>query len=140
MEGWETDRSVAQQLFMRCLAPVEGMQQAVFAFNVDHPYSVRITVGDGGPSWELARTVLVQGMTGVAGAGHARVWPIVNDAGRSLVVLHLEAPQGELVAEILTTQLDRFLRRTTGLVPLGTEGEHLDLDGVIEQLLESEAS
>ena len=74
------------------------------------------------------------------GAGQARVWPIVNDAGRSLVVLHLEAPQGELVGEVLTTQLDRFLGRTTGLVPLGTEREHLDLDGVIEQLLTSGSS
>ena len=141
MEQGGTDTVVTQQLFMRCLAPVEGMQQAVFSYDVDEPYAVRLRLdGVEGPEWELARTVLVQGITGVAGAGQARVWPIVNDAGRSLVVLHLEAPQGELVGEVLTTQLDRFLGRTTGLVPLGTEREHLDLDGVIEQLLTSGSS
>lgn len=130
---------MAQQLFMRCLAPVEGMQQAEFGYDAENPFSVTITLVDaGGVRWELARTVLVQGVTGVAGAGHARVWPIVNDAGRSLVVLHLESPQGELVAEVLTTQLDRFLGRTTALVPLGTESELLDLDTLVEQLLTSE--
>ncbi|GAA1475695.1 hypothetical protein GCM10009623_01410 [Nocardioides aestuarii] len=139
MEGRQAETTVAQQLFMRCLAPVEGMQQAEFGYDVDDPFSVTVTLADaGGESWELARTVLVQGITGVAGAGHARVWPIVNDAGRSLVVLHLESPQGELVAEVLTTQLDRFLGRTTALVPLGTESERLDLDALVEQLLTSE--
>lgn len=129
---------MTQQLFMRCLAPVEGMQQAEFGYDTEDPFSVTITLVDvGRVHWELARTVLVQGVTGVAGAGHARVWPIVNDAGRSLVVLHLESPQGELVAEVLTTQLDRFLGRTTALVPLGTESELLDLDSLVEQLLTS---
>jgi hypothetical protein len=139
--GREEQGDVSQRLFMRCLAPVEGMQQAEFSYSSDEPFSVRVTLNEGeGPQWELARTVLVQGITGVAGAGHARVWPIVNDAGRSLVVLHLESPQGELVAEVLTTQLDRFLGRTTGIVPLGTESEHLDLDQVIGQLLTSGSS
>ena len=82
--------------------------------------------------------LLVQGITGVAGSGDARVWPIVNDAGRSLVVLHLRGPRDELVVELLTTQLHRFLERTLGAVPIGTEGSRLDLDAVIEQLLASE--
>lgn len=139
MEGRQTETEVTQQLFMRCLSPVEGMQQAQFRYHSGDPFSVTVTLVDGGgASWELARTVLVQGVTGVAGAGQARVWPIVNDAGRSLVVLHLESPQGELVAEVLTTQLDRFLGRTTALVPLGTESDLLDLDALVEQLLTSE--
>lgn len=140
MDGQDVGTGISQQLFMRCLTPVEGMQQAEFSYTCSDPFSVAISLGPPeGPRWELARTVLVQGVTGVAGAGHARVWPIVNDDGRSLVVLHLESPEGELVAEVLTTQLDRFLGRTTALVPLGTEGDHLDLDGLVEQLLASEA-
>ena len=139
MEGRQTGTTVTQQLLVRCLAPVEGMQRVELTYDTSDPFSVTVALaGVGGARWELARTVLVQGVTGVAGAGHARVWPIVNDAGRSLVVLHLESPQGELVAEVLTTRLDHFLGRTTALVPLGTESELLDLDTVVEQLLTSE--
>lgn len=129
---------ISQQVFIRCLSPLEGMQPAVLTFDSRTPYAVRITLGEDGPGWELARTVLLRGISGVAGAGHARVWPIVNDAGRSLVVLHLETVDGELVAEVLTTQLDHFLGRTLAAVPLGTESGLLDLDGVIEALLSAE--
>lgn len=132
---------ITQQVFVRCLTPLEGMQPAVLTYDSRDPYAVRITLGDGdGRSWELARTVLLRGISGVAGAGHARVWPIVNDAGRSLVVLHLETPHGELVAELLTTSLDHFLGRTTAAVPLGTESDLMDLDGLIEALLTSEST
>lgn len=139
MDGRHTGTALSQRLQMRCLSPVGGLEQAEFSYDSHDPFAVRIRLdGPDGPCWELARTVLVEGIEGVAGAGHARVWPIVNDAGRSLVVIHLQSPQGELVGEVLTTQLDRFLGRTAGLVPLGAEGEHLDLDGLVEQLLTSE--
>lgn len=131
---------ITQQLQVRCLAPVRGVRRAELRYDPADPYSVWVSLPGGLDDlpWEVARATLVQGISGVAGAGDVRVWPIVNDAGRSLVVLHLRGPREELVVELLTTQLHRFLGRTLGVVPLGTEGTRLDLDSVVEQLLAPE--
>lgn len=132
---------ITQQLLVRCLTPVEGMLQAELCYDAADPYSVQMSLGTGldDDRWELARTTLLEGITGVAGVGDARLWPIVNDAGRSLVVVHLRAPH-ELVVELRTTQLHRFLDRTLAVVPLGTEGAWLDVDGAIDQLLAADSS
>lgn len=132
---------ITQQLLVRCLTPVGGMRQAEVCYDAADPYCVQMSLGTGldDDRWELARTTLLEGITGVAGVGDARVWPIVNDAGRSLVVVHLRAPH-ELVAELRTTQLHRFLDRTLAVVPLGTEGAWLDVDGAIDQLLAADSS
>ncbi len=132
---------ITQQLLVRCLTPVEGTLQAELCYDAADPYSVQMSLGTGldDDRWELARTTLLEGITGVAGVGDARLWPIVNDAGRSLVVVHLRAPH-ELVVELRTTQLHRFLDRTLAVVPLGTEGAWLDVDGAIDQLLAADSS
>jgi hypothetical protein len=65
---------------------------------------------------------------------------VVDEHGRSLVVLHLRRDDHEVVLELLTTELDRFLGRTLALVPFGTESEHVDVDAVVMQLLSSGAA
>ena len=55
------------------------------------------------------------------------------------MVLSLTAPHGEVVGEVRTNQLYRFITRTLAMVPLGTESERLDVDAVVAQLLASGA-
>lgn len=136
---------VTQHVFVRCAFPSGQPVAAELEYAADDPYAVRLTlfpedVPAGGQLGrpvvhEVARTLLLQAVTGAAGTGAARAWPIVNEHGRALVVLHLTAPGHDVVLELLTTQLDRFLGRTRALVPLGTEGDHLDVDAVVDQLL-----
>jgi hypothetical protein len=67
------------------------------------------------------------------------MWPSLTVDGRAVVVMSVSDPAGDLVCEITTDQIHRFLTRTYTLVPVGTESDHLDLDAVVERLLTSDA-
>ena len=133
---------VTQQLAVRCLAPGPLRDiEAEFRYDAEDPFAVAITfpVGAGVLRWELARFLLAQGVTDPAGEGDICLWPHVTDEGRAVVVLSLHSTHGELVGEVRTNQLYRFLTRTLAMVPLGTESEWLDVDAVVAMLLGSEA-
>lgn len=133
---------VTQQLSVRCLAPGPSRElEAEFRYDAADPYAVAMTflLGDTLLRVELDRSVLAQGVTDPAGEGDICLWPHVTDEGRAVVVLSLCSATGELVGEVRTNQLYRFLTRTLALVPLGTESDQLDVDAVVEQLLGSDA-
>lgn len=137
----DTPDALTQELFARCAFPTGALVGAELRYDAADPYVVAVTLHDElGTSYEVARTLLTQAITGAAGTGDARAWPVVDEHGRSLVVLHLRADDDEVVLELLTTELDRFLGRTRALVPLGTESEHVDVDAVVAQLLSSGAA
>ena len=96
-------------------------------------------LGDDVLHWDLAPGGAPQGLTDPAGEGDAFLWPHVTEEGRAGVVLSLCSTYGELVGEVHAFLLYRFITRTLALVPLGTESEWLDVDGVVAQLLGSEA-
>ena len=127
---------IVQRVVARCAFPTGERVPAELRYAADEPYGVQITVDDDPAAvHEVARTLLVQGITGATGMGDARAWPMIDRTGRALVVLHLRSAQDEVVLELLTTQLDLFLGRTLALVPLGDESQLLDVDGVVAQLL-----
>ena len=135
-------RVLTQQLSVRCLTP--GPPRAIeaeFRYDADDPFAVSLTfhLGDDVLRWELARSLLAEGLTDPAGQGDVSLWPHVTDAGRAVVVLSLWSPYAELVGEVGLNQLYRFLTRSLVLVPLGTEAEWLDVDGVVAELLGSGA-
>ena len=116
--------------------------EAEFRYDAHDPFAVSITFhlgDDTAVRWELARTLLVRAITDPAGAGDVCLWPNLDAEYRAVVLLSLGAPQGELVVEIRTNQLYRFLTRTLAMVPFGTESEWLDVDAVVAQLLGSSA-
>ena len=55
--------------------------------------------------------------------------------GQAVVIIELHSPDGELLVQVATKDVYRFVNRTLSAVPLGTEGEHLDLDVLIGQLM-----
>ena len=137
----DTPDVITQELFARCAFPTGDLVGAQLRYAADDPYAVLVTLHDEvGTSHEVARTLLAQAITGATGTGDVRAWPMVDEHGRSLVVLHLRNSDREVVLELLTTQLDRFLGRTLALVPCGTESEHVDVDAVVAQLLSSGAA
>ncbi len=135
-------RVLTQQLSVRCIVPGPLREiEAELRYDAEDPFAVALTfhLGEDVLHWDLARSVLAQGLTDPAGEGDVCLWPHVTEEGRAVVVLSLCSTYGELVGEVHAFQLYRFITRTLALVPLGTESEWLDVDGVVAQLLGSEA-
>ncbi len=134
---------VVSQLFtVRRLAPGRPADvEADFCYDPAEPYAVTITFHDHAVAArpELARSSLARGITEPVGGGRLSLWPSLTTEGRAVVVLSASCPDGDVVCEIRTNQLHRFLARTFALVPVGTESDHLDLDAVVERLLTSDA-
>ncbi len=133
---------VCQLLTVRRLAPGRPVDVEVeFSYDPADPYAVAIVFEAGLPTVrrELARSSLARGITEPVGGAHLSLWPSLTAAGRAVVVLSMVSPDGDLLCEIRTNQLHRFLTRTFALVPVGTESDHLDLDRVVERLLTSDA-
>ncbi|MGH3345540.1 MAG: SsgA family sporulation/cell division regulator [Nocardioides sp.] len=134
---------LVHQLFtLRLLAPGRPTDvEADFSYDAAEPYAVTITFHDEDVAVrpELARSSLARGITEPVGGGRISLWPSLTAEGRAVVVMSASSPDGDLVCEIRTNQLHRFLTRTFALVPVGTESDHLDLDAVVERLLTSDA-
>jgi hypothetical protein len=134
---------VSQLLTVRRLAPGRPTDVEVdFSYDPTDPYAVTIAFQPGASDIrrELARSSLARGITEPVGGAHLSLWPSLTSEGRAVVVLSMVSPDGgDLVCEIRTNQLHRFLTRTFALVPVGTESDHLDLDRVVERLLTSDA-
>ncbi|WGL50350.1 SsgA family sporulation/cell division regulator [Nocardioides sp. BP30] len=103
----------------------------------DDPYAVSMTFhsGTGDVEWVLARTLLLKGLAAPAGEGDVKIYPSIDDDARAVAVLDFSSPDGRLVAQACTHELQTFLSRTFATVPVGTETDHLDMDGLIADLL-----
>jgi hypothetical protein len=101
---------------------------------------VTIPTPAGDSRWTLCRSLLSRGLTDPVGEGDVQLWPSTDDAGSGVVVLDLWSRDVHVVAEVPTRELYRFLTRTLAAVPFGSEHEHLDLDGLIAELLSDAGS
>jgi hypothetical protein len=117
---------------------------AEFGYDPSDPWAVWITFrGASGRStepvrWAVGRDLLMRGMTDPAGEGDVLLFPSVDENGRAAVVLELCSPDGRLVTQLRTSELNDFLVKTLMVVPLGTET--IDLDLLVDSLVgESEA-
>lgn len=86
--------------------------------------------------WDLARDLLVAGLTGPVGIGDVRVRPErVEDHDAVLVELH--SPAGSALLELDQELLRRFVDASLAAVPLGQESAATDLDAEIEKITRS---
>lgn len=107
-------------------------------YRADDPYAVTLTFHStgGDVEWIVARTLLLQGLATAVGEGDVRIHPS-NGAHGAVVVLDFCSPDGRLVAQASTYDLQTFLARTFAAVPVGTESRHLDVDALIADLLDA---
>ena len=138
-----TTPMLSQEITLACVDPW-GRNVDVpttLGYRADDPYAVSLTFHSsaGDVEWIVARTLLLQGLAAPAGEGDVKVYPSIDDDARAVAVLDFSSPDGRLVTQASTHELQTFLARTFATVPVGTESQHLDVDGLIAELLASAA-
>jgi hypothetical protein len=134
-----TSAIVAAELGLRLVVPEHGgvPLTASLYYRGDDPYAIRMAfhVGTDDPvEWIFARDLLAEGLNCVAGDGDVRVWPSTA-AHRDVLNLVLSSPFGQAHFEAPLTALTGFLLRTFEVVPAGREGEFIDIEGELNDML-----
>jgi hypothetical protein len=136
--------AVVQPVTLRCLGRdnTTGRLHARFEYETGDPWAVWIRFGEQQSSirWALSRHLLAEGLTDPAGDGDVQLWPGTDKDGHSVVVMEFRSPDGRLIAEAPPRDVYRFLTRSLAVVPAGSEAQHLDLDGLIADLLDASST
>jgi hypothetical protein len=99
------------------------------------PYAVRLSLGAPATSpvdWVFARSLLSEGLRRPTGTGDVLVIPWHRCPHSVRIVLR--SPAGVALIDIAVSEVAEFLRRTTSLVPPGTESLHIDIDRALAEL------
>jgi hypothetical protein len=135
--------TVSAELGLRLVVPQQAIVPLVASlhFTSEDPYAVRIAfhVGLEEPvEWIFARELLSKGIEAHEGIGDVIVWPATESAdgapGQVLNIL-LSSPFGKAHFEAPARPVASFLRRTYQAVPLGREGDHVDVEAGLLALL-----
>jgi sporulation and cell division protein SsgA len=131
--------TVAAELGLRLVVPEHGgvPLTASLYYRGDDPYAIRMAfhVGMDDPvEWIFARDLLAAGLDHVAGEGDVRVWPSPGP-NRDVLNISLSSPFGQAQFEAPLAALTGFLLRTFEVVPAGREGDFIDIDGELNDLL-----
>ena len=88
---------------------------------VDRPFTVQFEFQDtdGWRTWLVSRELLAAGLEGPAGVGDVQLFPSLDQADCTELVL--SCPAGQLGALFTQAALSRFLEETYGHVPAGCE-------------------
>ena len=111
--------------------------RASMTYDAADPYAVRIAFHTGtgdAVQWTFARQLLTDGVTSPAGQGDVRTWPATSERG-PVVCLSLTSPSGSALFEVPVPELVEFLTMTYAAVPTGTEGDHVDVEQELAELL-----
>lgn len=131
--------TVRQEIVLECVdADGQAMTLAAeLGFDPADPYAVTATFRTTGGDviWTFARELLSRGLTAPAGEGDVHVWPCLDAAGRAVVIIELSSPDGELLVQAPSKDLNEFVSRTLVAVPHGSESDFMDVDQLIGQLL-----
>jgi hypothetical protein len=114
---------------------------ATLSYTREAPYAVTAAfhTAEGDVTWIFGRDLLCQGLEAPVGDGDVAVWPSVQGAVESLC-LSLSSPTGSALLEADIAAVEAFLDLTYVLVPSGSEGDHLDIDAGLDEILRDEDS
>jgi hypothetical protein len=131
----ERELTMKMILSARRYAPVD----ARLRYATDDPFAVHVAFHSGTERpvhWSFARDLLMEGRFRACGEGDVRVWPGRGvECGRPVVLLALSSPCGDALLEVPAGEVSTWLAHTLRMVPRGREGELLDLDGPLADLL-----
>lgn len=110
---------------------------ADFLYGAHEPYSltVRFHAGEDTVQWIFARDLLREATASPVGDGDVTCWPAMV-RGQRVVCIALRSPNGQALLEAPAEKIEEFLQRAYDTVPAGSESAHLDIDGLIEDILD----
>lgn len=133
--------ALQQDVTLSCLDPWGRTVdvETTLGYRETDPYAVSLTFhsNSGDVVWVVSRTLLLQGLAAPAGEGDVKVYPSIDEEARAVAVLDFSSPDGRLVATVSSREVQTFLAKTFAAVPVGSESRHLDLDGLVAELLGS---
>jgi hypothetical protein len=111
--------------------------EAEFEFNPADPFAVSVLFkAEPVPvRWTFARELLVEGFYEPTGDGDVHVWPCLSADGNAVVILELNSPGGEVLVQVSSRQIAGFIQQILVAVPLGTEGDLVNFDDELTELL-----
>jgi len=142
-----SSRTVSAELGLRLVVPQQTIVPLVASlyYSADDPYAIRIAfhVGLDEPvEWIFARDLLSSGIGSRQGLGDVTVWPSPATGadtgdGPSAHVLNIElsSPFGHAHFEAPIPDIASVLRRTYEIVPAGNEGDFVDVEAELTNLL-----
>ena len=134
-----TSATVSADLGLSLVVPEHGAVPLVarLYYSAEDPYAIRMAfhVGTDEPvEWIFARDLLAVGIEGPAGEGDVQVWP-GTERGAGVLNIALSSPFGEAHFEAPLAETAEFLKRTFEVICAGREGDHIDLDAELDELL-----
>lgn len=110
---------------------------ASFEFSTTDPYAVSILFhGEPTPvRWTFARDLLIEGFYEPTGDGDVHVWPCLSAEGNAVVILELNSPSGEVLIQVSSRAVSTFIQQMLAMVPQGAEGDLVDFDTELTELL-----
>ncbi len=138
-EQRDDDAKLCREIPMLCRDD-EGrphLLSTTFTYQRSEPFAVTIVFRTQGTTlpWTFARDLLMLGQVGPVGDGDVRVRPGRDSRGVPQIAIRLSSPDGQLVVVAATADVRSFLDATLRICPRGQEGEHLDVDGLVDELL-----
>ncbi len=135
--------TVSAELGLRLVVPQQTIVPLVASlfYSREDPYAIRIAfhVGLDEPvEWIFARDLLSMGIEAREGMGDVHVWPSAGSEGGapgSVLNIELSSPFGQAHFEAPVKEISDFLRRTYQVVPAGEEGDHVDVEAELTDLL-----
>jgi hypothetical protein len=131
--------TVSAELSLSLVVPEHGAVPLVASVDycADDPYAIKMSfhVGTDEPvEWIFGRELLAAGLERPSGEGDVQVWP--DDAeGSDVLNIALSSPFGEARFEAPLSATAEFLTSTFGIIPAGSEGDFIDVDGELDELL-----
>jgi hypothetical protein len=138
MQKQITAQAITEQMRLE-FVDTEGLStplDAEFEYNPADPFAVSVLFADepAPVRWTFARELLIEGFYEQTGDGDVHVWPCLNTEGAAVVILELSSPSGEVLVQVSSRSLAAFIHQMVAMVPVGTEGDIVDLDAAIDQL------
>ena len=142
--GQTMNNTVSAELGLRLIVPQQTIVPLVasLSYSTEDPYATRIAfhVGLDEPvEWIFARELLAKGIEERTGLGDVQVWPAAESADGvpgQVLNIELSSPFGQAHFEAPIAEVSAFLQRTYQVVPEGQEGQHVDVEAELSELLD----
>lgn len=107
--------------------------QGLLRYDPAEPYAVTLLCHStwGLALWTFSRDLLTAGLLTAVGEGDVRITPSITSV---TIQLELKSPNGSLTIETQTASVADFLEATLTVIPIGSEGDYLDLDHELAKL------